>query len=138
MPVLVFAASPRSTSLNEPLARIAAERLTASGKGVDHAVQDSAGFPPGVVRFNPRLKAADGFVISTPEYNFSMAGTLKSLIDWSSRERPSVFKGGPASCRAQAGLVLGADGRLTDDKLSRRLDTLLAAFVKFAAALGRE
>lgn len=184
MRLLVFAASLRSGSWNKSLARIAAERLIASGVDVDHAqfnefdvplynqdVQDTAGFPEGMQRFNARLKGADGFAIVTPEYNFSMPGTLKNLIDWSSRERPIVFKGKPGlllgaspsmvggqrslwalrvpleclgACLypdmfslAQADQKLGTDRRLIDEKLSTRLDALLAAFVKFASALGR-
>jgi NAD(P)H-dependent FMN reductase len=50
---------------------------------------------------NERVKAADAFAISTPEYVFSIPGSLKNLIDWSSRERPIVWKGKP-------GLLLGA------------------------------
>lgn len=184
MRLLIFAASLRSASWNKTLARIAADRLAASGVEVDHAqfdefdvplynqdVQNTAGFPAGMLRFNGRLKAADGFVIATPEYNFSMPGTLKNLIDWSSRERPVVFKGKPGlllgaspsrvgaqrslwalrvplECLgaylypdmfslAQADQVLGTDRQLTDVTLSKRLDALLGAFVRFASSLGR-
>ena len=32
-------------------------------------------------------------MISSPEYNYSVPGTLKNLIDWTSRIRPQPFKG---------------------------------------------
>jgi NAD(P)H-dependent FMN reductase len=184
MRVLLFAASLRSASWNKSLARIVADRLTAAGVEVDHAdfrefevplysqdVQDTVGFPDGMLLFNARLKDADAFVIATPEYNFSMPGTLKNLIDWSSRERPIVFKGKPGlllgaspsmvgaqrslwavrvpleslgACLypdmfslAQADQRLGPSRQLTDEKLSTRLDALLAAFIRFASALAR-
>jgi chromate reductase, NAD(P)H dehydrogenase (quinone) len=40
-----------------------------------------------------RMKHADAVVISSPEYNFSIPGTLKNLIDWVSRENPMPWKG---------------------------------------------
>lgn len=36
---------------------------------------------PEVVRLRPRLAAADAFVLVVPEYNRSVPGTLKTLID---------------------------------------------------------
>jgi NAD(P)H-dependent FMN reductase len=67
----------------------------------DGDIEASSGLPPGVRSFNERLKAAEAFAIATPEYVFSIPGSLKNLIDWSSRERPIVWKGKP-------GLLLGA------------------------------
>jgi chromate reductase len=38
-----------------------------------------------VARLRAAIRAADGLVISTPEYNQSLPGVLKNAIDWASR-----------------------------------------------------
>ncbi|MBV8987944.1 MAG: NAD(P)H-dependent oxidoreductase [Solirubrobacterales bacterium] len=101
---LVFPATLRSNSLNERLARLAAETITANGGEVDLAtmsdfdapsydadLQASEGFPPGIEEFRDRITASDAFVIASPEYNFSMPGMLKNSIDWVSRFSPQPF-----------------------------------------------
>jgi chromate reductase, NAD(P)H dehydrogenase (quinone) len=103
---LVFPASLRRDSLNGRLATLAARTIEAYSGKVDSAtmrdfdcpsydgdVQDAEGFPPGAEELRRRLEGADAFVISSPEYNFSMPGALKNVIDWVSRYRPQPFKG---------------------------------------------
>lgn len=103
---LVFPASLRRDSFNGRLAALAAGTIDASGGKVDSAtmrefdcpsydgdVQDTEGFPLGAEELRRRLEEADAFVISSPEYNFSMPGALKNIIDWVSRYRPQPFKG---------------------------------------------
>jgi chromate reductase len=52
------------------------------------------GFPDSVVRLRERIRRADGVVIATPEYNFSIPGVLKNVLDWISRgdDQPFAFK----------------------------------------------
>jgi chromate reductase, NAD(P)H dehydrogenase (quinone) len=45
--------------------------------------------PAAVVAFRDQLLKADGYVISTPEYNYSIPGGLKNAIDWASRGQDS-------------------------------------------------
>jgi chromate reductase len=41
--------------------------------------------PPAVVAFRNAIAKADGLVIVSPEYNYSIPGVLKNAIDWASR-----------------------------------------------------
>ena len=99
-----FSAALRAGSLNCRLARLAAEAIAANGGEVDLAamddfdarsydadVQEAEGFPAGAEQFRDRILASDAFVIASPEYNFSMPGSLKNSIDWVSRFSPQPF-----------------------------------------------
>ena len=60
---------------------------------------------PAVLEFREAIRAADGLLIATPEYNFSITGALKNAIDWASRGgADSPLNGKPAA-------ILGAGGR---------------------------
>jgi chromate reductase, NAD(P)H dehydrogenase (quinone) len=41
--------------------------------------------PMAVAAFRETIAAADGVVISSPEYNYGMSGVLKNALDWASR-----------------------------------------------------
>ncbi len=41
--------------------------------------------PPGPAALRADIAAADGLVLVSPEYNYSMPGVLKNAIDWASR-----------------------------------------------------
>lgn len=45
----------------------------------------AAGMPSSVAALAERLHRADGIVLATPEYNFSIPGAFKNMIDWISR-----------------------------------------------------
>ena len=102
---LLFSASLRAGSLNTRLATLAADSIAKHGGTVDVAAmsvfdspsysQDAqaSGFPPGATELRRRLEANDGFVIVSPEYNGSIPGHLKNVIDWVSRFRPQPFNG---------------------------------------------
>src|SRR5262249_3209515 len=40
-----------------------------------------------------RVRAANGILLATPEYNYSIPGTLKNAIDWISRMKPYPTQG---------------------------------------------
>ena len=103
---LVFGASLRKDSFNGKLASLAAEVVRAKGGTADTAsmsefdcpsfdqnVEAGSGIPLGAERLKDRLNAADGFIIACPEYNASMPGYLKNVIDWTSRFKPQPFNG---------------------------------------------
>lgn len=55
------------------------------------------GFPPAVERLREQIRAADGLLLVTPEYNYSVPGVLKNAIDWVSRPPEQPFAGKPAA-----------------------------------------
>ena len=102
--LLVFSASLRRESFNTRLARLAARILAEHGGTVDSAdmrefscppfdqdIQERDGIPTPAENLRQRLEANDAFVIAAPEYNASMPGHLKNVIDWVSRFRPQPF-----------------------------------------------
>src|SRR6476646_976330 len=58
-------------------------------------IQNSTGFPAPVNTLADAIRAADGVIFCTPEYNFSVPGGLKNAIDWVSRQSISP---GPFGC----------------------------------------
>jgi NAD(P)H-dependent FMN reductase len=104
--VLVFASSLRTDSLNRKLASLAARIAKNTGAEVDVAdmrdfdvpsyngdVEKTQGIPRGAQELKRHLDASDAFILVSPEYNASMPGVLKNLIDWTSRFRPQPFDG---------------------------------------------
>src|SRR5262245_56493582 len=103
---LVFGASLRKGSLNNRLADLVATVLEENGGTVDHAclaefecppydadLEHDDGVPEGARKLRDRLRAADALALASPEYNASMPGILKNIIDWTGRLRPQPFNG---------------------------------------------
>lgn len=120
--ILIFEASLRAASLNARLATLAASVVEQKGGTVDRAhmaefdcpsynqdVETAKGFPPGADRLRERLVRAHAFIIASPEYNASMPGDLKNVIDWESRYRPQPLN-------AKHGLVMSASPSMTGGK----------------------
>jgi chromate reductase len=141
MRLLAISGSLRRDSHNTALLRAAASLLP---PGVDLAIYERLGeLPP----FNEELvanrpataqhlwdeiDAADGVLISTPEYNSSIPGVLKNALDWMSqpliesplRNKPAAVIGastgmfGAVWSQAETRKVLGAIGaRVVDREL---------------------
>ena len=89
-------------------------------------VQGATGFPGPVTALADAIRNADGVIIVTPEYNFSIPGGLKNAIDWVSRLPSQPFAGKPVALQsASPGPVGGA--RVQYDL--RRAMVFLDAFV---------
>ncbi len=102
--ILGISGSLRRGSYNSAALR-AAQELAPQGMSVD--IFDIApiplynedvrqqGFPAPVEELRRRVKAADGVLLVTPEYNYSIPGVLKNAIDWVSRPPEQPFDGKP-------------------------------------------
>lgn len=73
-----------------------------------HYNADLDPLPDTVVALKQAIADADGLIIVTPEYNYSVPGVLKNAIDWASRPGyASVFKGKPVFIATVSGGALG-------------------------------
>jgi chromate reductase len=114
--ILGIAGSLRKASYNRAALR-AAQKLAPAGVQVDSFELDGIpGFsqdaeanpPPQVAELKAKIRAADGVLLVTPEYNYSIPGVLKNAIDWASRPYgDSAWNGKPV---AVMGASIGALG----------------------------
>lgn len=98
--------SLRKASLNHSALRLAGE-LMPDGMKLDTLdwrevpVFDgdvfAQGLPPVVAALRERVRAADGVLIATPEYNYSVPGGLKNVLDWLSRGDDQPFAHKPVA-----------------------------------------
>ena len=124
--IVAFAGSTRTGSFNKQLLAIASDAARAAGAEVtvvdlrdlalplfDQDLEDAGGLPEGAKKLKALLRASDGFLIASPEYNSSITGALKNAIDWASRaesddEPPLVaFRGKTAALVAASPGALG-------------------------------
>lgn len=52
---------------------------------------------PAVLQLAEQIRAADGVIFFSPEYNYSIPGSLKNALDALSRQNPQPFAGKPAA-----------------------------------------
>ena len=77
-------------------------------------IQNSTGFPAPVQTMAEAIRAADGVIFVSPEYNYGIPGGLKNAIDWVSRLPDQPFANKPiAMISASAGILGG--GRMQYD-----------------------
>lgn len=106
--VLAISGSLRSGSFNSLLIN-AARELAPAGLTIDtyrglgdippyNGDLDTGEPPAPVAELRARIAAADGLLISTPEYNYGIPGLLKNALDWASTPPPSsVLRGKPVA-----------------------------------------
>ena len=124
--ILAFAGSTRTDSLNKKLARAAAAIAGEAGAEVtfvdlrdlalplyDGDLEEASGLPEGARKLKALLRASDGFLIASPEYNSSVTAVLKNALDWASRaetddEPPlAAFRGKAAALLSASPGALG-------------------------------
>jgi chromate reductase, NAD(P)H dehydrogenase (quinone) len=109
--ILVICGSLRKGSYNAALARALPE-FAPPGMNFKSApdfdrlpmynadVQEASGFPPAAEELAAAIRAADGVVIVSPEYNWTIPGALKNAIDWVSRMKEQPFKEKPVAIQS--------------------------------------
>eukprot|EP00276_Gloeochaete_wittrockiana_P000893 CAMPEP_0184675498 /NCGR_PEP_ID=MMETSP0308-20130426/87819_1 /TAXON_ID=38269 /ORGANISM="Gloeochaete witrockiana, Strain SAG 46.84" /LENGTH=190 /DNA_ID=CAMNT_0027123205 /DNA_START=265 /DNA_END=837 /DNA_ORIENTATION=+ len=118
--IVAFAGSLRAKSFNKSILRYAVAAAEKQGITVhlvdlgeanlplinqDLESQSEAGivFPAEVEAFRALVRNADGLLISTPEYNFSIPAPLKNAVDWLSRPGSTLANKVVAIIGASAG-----------------------------------
>jgi chromate reductase, NAD(P)H dehydrogenase (quinone) len=114
--ILGIAGSLRRGSFNAAALR-AAQELAPAGMTIDifdisaiplyNEDVKVQGFPQVVTDLRARIKAADGLLLATPEYNYSTSGVLKNVIDWASRPPEHPFDGKPIALMGASAGALG-------------------------------
>jgi chromate reductase len=73
----------------------------------DFDIQNEQGFPAAVNALADAIRAADGLIVVSPEYNWSIPGGWKNAIDWMSRMKDQPFANKPVAIQSAAGGLLG-------------------------------
>lgn len=132
MKILSFAGSLRKGSFNKALLRatkelapdeMEIELFNLAGIPLFNADLEAEGDPQRVIDFKEAIRAADGLLIASPEYNHGMTGVTKNAIDWASRPAKDMpISGKPVG-------ILGASPGITgtarsQDQLRQSLKSL--------------
>lgn len=65
------------------------------------------GFPQSVLDLGNAISEADGVIIVTPEYNYSVPGVLKNALDWLSRLPNAPFAAKPVAIQSASPGIFG-------------------------------
>jgi len=119
MRIVGIAGSIRAGSFNRALLEAAAE-LAPEGMTIepwdglrevplyDAGLDLDGARPAPVEELKRRIAEADGVLLASPEYNYSVPGVLKNAIDWVSRPgHQSVLVGKPVAIVGASGGVVG-------------------------------
>ena len=121
MKLIALSGSLRKDSINTRICQLMVEAGQPHSLSVDVAtlhgiplydgdLEDAEGIPAAVTALRERIKASDGLIIMTPEYNAGIPGVLKNGLDWLTRpgdEMKPTFGARPV---ALAGATPGAWG----------------------------
>lgn len=136
--ILAISGSTRSNSSNEKILQYLEEQLP-SDYEMDFLESiallphfnpdlDKDPVPDEIKRFRHKIEAADGILICTPEYVFSMPGSLKNALEWQVStmlfaEKPCAF------------VVASSSGQMAFKELELVLETIGASIAPKAKAL---
>ena len=135
--VLVICGSLRKGSYNAALTRALPE-LAPPGMTLISApaydampmynsdIQEASGFPPAAEDLAAAIRAADGVIVVSPEYNWTIPGALKNAIDWVSRMKDQPFKEKPVAIQSCSMGPLGGSRMQYHWRMSM---TFLKAFI---------
>ncbi len=125
--ILAICGSTKANSTNELILKFIAKRF---GESFDFEIYtkiaelphfnpdlDNDDSPPSVVEFRKLISQADGVLISTPEYVFSLPGSLKNALEWT--VSTTIFSDKPA-----AFIIAGTSGEKAFESLDLILKTI--------------
>jgi chromate reductase len=73
----------------------------------DADAQELSGAPAEIAKMAAVIREADGLIIVSPEYNYSVPGALKNAIDWLSRVPKQPLARKPVMIQSVSGGALG-------------------------------
>lgn len=98
MQYLLISGSLRIGSINTKLIKMAAKEMGLPSNSIEdlngfsiplyNGDVEEQGIPDGVAKFADIIKGAQVLIIASPEYNYSISGVFKNMVDWISRVRP--------------------------------------------------
>lgn len=120
MKILTFSGSLRKDSLNKKLCGVVSEIVKKNNLAEIEFIDlqplnipvydgdiEASGIPAGVIALANKISNCKALIICTPEYNGSIPGSLKNVIDWLSRQKPVSLTGKPLLLLAASPGALG-------------------------------
>lgn len=115
--ILLLPGSVRAASLNFSLLQSVPTTLGSldlvkpeelRGPIFDEELLDATGVPAGFRLIGERIARTDAVIVSSPEYNGSIASPLKNLLDWTSKMDPMPWEDRPVLLLGASPGALGA------------------------------
>jgi NAD(P)H-dependent FMN reductase len=120
MKFVAISGAMRAASLNKKLLALEIRKLEKEGAEIDLVelktlgipfydgdIEEQSGLPAPAQELVARIAAANGLVISSPEYNFSVPAVLKNAIDWVTRAKPMPLRGKTALLMSASTSLVG-------------------------------
>lgn len=85
-------------------------------------LEETDGIPTKVQTLSDQIAMADAVIISTPEYNKAISGSLKNALDWVSRTKGGPWNGKPVA------IMSAAAGRAGGERSQFSLRLAMMAF----------
>ncbi|MFH6997263.1 NADPH-dependent FMN reductase [Flavobacterium sp. FlaQc-57] len=131
MKILAITGSTRNNSSNYKIIKFISENIKSEFDveifedlaGIPHFNPDldTENPPEQIVSFRNKIIEADGIIICTPEYVFSLPGSLKNVLEWC--VSTTIF-----SNKTTGLITASASGEMAHDQLSLIMKTLEAKF----------